>query len=104
MVCTKCKLEVLKTESQASSREDDPFQLIEYQMGGGWLYLILQGNWYLPTRAEDNTPLEGLSLSTAGGGLKPLVPHTHHREGFLALVAVGKRHKLTPIAPCDLGL
>ena len=51
-------------------------------MGGEWLYLILQGNWYLPTRAEDNTPLEGLSLSTAGGGLKPLVPHTHHHEGF----------------------
>ena len=54
-------------------------------MGCGWLYLILQGNWYLPTRAEDNTPLRGLTLSAADGGRKPLTPHTHHREGFWPL-------------------
>ena len=58
-----------------------PFQLLEYLMGGRNLYLILKGNWYLPTRAEGNTPLRVGPLTPMGKGRKPLAPTIGNRHG-----------------------
>ena len=78
------------------------FQLLEYQMGGGRLYLILQGNWYLPTRAEGNTPhppSRGMgALARGGEGDQASASHPPTR-GLQTLARGGEGRKFPPLIP-----
>ena len=73
---------------------------VSHVMDRGRLYLILQGNWTLPTVLEGPPLIRGVSLFCGGwegeGGSFPLSPIT--KEGFFPLLQWGSWLPLPPTA------